>query len=255
MKLPTGPGAPVTPQDAAARLAQATTACRAVRTLTAEIAISGSAGTRRLRGRLSAGLSAPASAYLEAVASFGPPLFIFVATGNDATLILPRDNRVLEHGRPDAVLEATAGVPFAAGDLLPMLTGCTSIDAPPEARGFSDLWNVVTTPEGGLYLQRAKATEPWRIVANERRAANGARWRAEFSEFLDGLPRSIRVMSLDADGGLRQAFDLTLVLSQLEVNTPLDADVFNAHIPVAASAITLDELRASGPLAPPSNGR
>ena len=232
MKLPTGPGAPVAPAVAAARLAQATSACLAVRTLTAEIAVSGSAGARRLRGRLLAGLSAPtasstsapaassasapaasstsafASVRLEAVAPFGPPLFIFVATGNDATLLLPRDNRVLEHGRPDEVLEATAGVPFAAADLLPILTGCTSVDAPAEVRGFGDRWNVVATTEGGLYLQREKTTEPWRIVANERRAADGARWRAESSEFQDGLPTSIRVTSLDEDGGVRQAFEI-----------------------------------------------
>jgi len=248
MTLPTGPGTPVSVADAAARLDQATAVCRTVRTLTAEIAVSGSAGTRRLRGRLSAGLSAPASAYLEAVAPFGPPLFIFAATGDDATLLLPRDNRVLQHGRPDAVLEATAGVPFAAADLLPLLTGCTSVTAPMEIRGFGDRWTVVATPEGGLYLRREKAAESWRIVANERRAADGARWRAEFSEFRDGLPRSIRVTSLDEDGGVRRAFDLKLVLSQVDLNMPLDAAVFTIQVPAAAGPITLDELRASGPL-------
>ena len=51
------------------------------------------------------------------MAPFGQPLFIFVATGDDATLLLPRDERVLEHGRPDAVLEAVAGVPLGAADL------------------------------------------------------------------------------------------------------------------------------------------
>ena len=142
--------------------------------MTAEIAVSGSAGSRRLRVRLSAALLAPgiastttdAAVRLEAVAPFGPPIFVFVATGNDATLMLPRDNRVLAHGRPDAVLEAMAGVPFSTADLLPLLTGCTPFTAAPETRGFGDLWNVVTTPEGGLYLHREKTTEPWRIVAN-----------------------------------------------------------------------------------------
>lgn len=252
MKLPTGPGTPVSARDAAARLDQATSACRTVQTLTAEIAVSGRAATRRLRGRLSAGLSAPATSpaavRLEAVAPFGPPVFIFVATGNDATLFLPRDNRVLAHGRPDAVLEATSGVPLDAAGLLPMLTGCASVTAPAEVRGFGDRWNVVATPEGGLYLQRETATEPWRIVANERRAADGARWRAEFSEFRDGLPSSIRVTSLDEDGGVRQAFDVRLVLSQVDLNTPLDAAVFTIQVPAEAVPITLDELRASGPL-------
>ena len=83
-------------------LAQATDACRAIRTLTAEVAVSGSAGGHRLRGRLSVGVAAPASVRLEAVAPFGAPLFFFVATDNDATLLLSQDDRVLEHGQPAA---------------------------------------------------------------------------------------------------------------------------------------------------------
>ena len=51
------------------------------------------------------------------MAPFGPPIFIFVATSDDATLLLPRDDRVLEHGRSDAVLDAVAGVPLSAADL------------------------------------------------------------------------------------------------------------------------------------------
>ncbi len=160
MKLPSGPGVPVSAQDAAAALAQATAACRALRTLTAEIAVSGSAGGHRLRGRLSAGVAAPASARLEAVAPFGPPLFIFVATGDDATLFLPRDERVLMHGRADAVLDAVAGVPLGAADLEATLTGCA---AAPEgtgmrARQFGDAWQQLTTASGDdFYLQRTAA--------------------------------------------------------------------------------------------------
>ena len=103
MKLPAGPGAPA--PDAADALAQATSVCRGIRTLTAEVAASGKAAGSRFRGRLSVGVAAPASARIEAVAPFGPPVFIFVATNDDATLLLPRDDRVLEHGRPDEVLE------------------------------------------------------------------------------------------------------------------------------------------------------
>src|SRR5439155_20838604 len=93
-KLPAGPDVPAA--DAAGALAHATAACRAIRTVTAKLATSGSAGGHRLRGSLLAGVARPASAHLEATSPFGPPLFIFVATGNDATLLLPRDERVLE---------------------------------------------------------------------------------------------------------------------------------------------------------------
>src|SRR5207247_11119018 len=122
LKLPSGAGTPA--PDAAGALAEATAACRTVSTITAEMAVSGSVGGRRLRARLLAGLASPASARLEAVAPFGPPLFFFVARGGDATLYLPRDDRVLEHGRPAAVLEAIAGVPLDAADLRVTLIGC-----------------------------------------------------------------------------------------------------------------------------------
>src|SRR6185436_10702890 len=108
MKLPSGPDAPA--PDAADALTQATAACRAIRTLTAEVAAGGKAAGSRFRGRLSVGVAAPASARIEAVAPFGPPVFIFTATDDDATLLLPRDDRALEHGRPAEVLNAVAGV-------------------------------------------------------------------------------------------------------------------------------------------------
>ena len=50
--------------------------------------MSGSVAGRRIRGRLSAGVAVPASARLEALAPFGPPVFIFVAQRNDAQTVL-----------------------------------------------------------------------------------------------------------------------------------------------------------------------
>ena len=76
MKLPSGPGIPT--GDAAAAVKEAMSACRGVSTLTAELPVSGLIGARRSRGRLLAGVAAPNSARLEAVAPAGQPLFIFV---------------------------------------------------------------------------------------------------------------------------------------------------------------------------------
>src|SRR5947207_1130576 len=104
MKLPSGPAGPAS--DGTDVVTQATRACRTVSTIKAEVAIRGSVAGRRLRARLLAGLSTPESARLEAPAPFGQPVFIFVARAGDATLMLPRDGRVLEHGRPEAILEA-----------------------------------------------------------------------------------------------------------------------------------------------------
>ena len=239
MKLPAGAGVPAS--DAADALAQATAACRAIRTLTAEIAISGSAGGGRVRGRLLAGVAAPASVRLEAVAPFGPPVFIFVATNDDATLLLPRDDRALQHGRPDAVLDAVAGVPLTAEDLHQTLTGCAPALSQPQGRSLGPDWRVLMssaeqmTPT--LYLHREAGAQSWRLVALVRTAATGRPWRAEYRNFQNGLPRSIHLASGDLD------FNLTLALSQVETNVPLGDDVFRLEIPPFADPITVDELR------------
>ena len=244
MKLPVGRAAPAA--DATDALAQATAACRSIRTLTAEIAISGSAGGRRVRGRLSAGVAAPASVRLEAVAPFGSPVFIFVATNEDATLLLPRDDRILEHGRPEAVLDALAGVPLDAADLYATLTGCAPPGLPSQGRGLGTDWRVVHVSAGPvgyeLYLHRDRLALPWRLVATTRDGPTDSVWHTEYRAFQQDLPRSIRMASR-TDPPTPFNFDLTLALSRVETNVPLEPEVFRVEVPRSAEPITLDELR------------
>jgi hypothetical protein len=246
MKLPSGPATPA--PDVSAALMEATAACRAVSTLTAEIAASGSVGGRGLRARLLAGLASPASARLEAAAPFGQPLFIFVARGDDATLLLPRDGRVLEHGRPEAVLEAVTAVPLDAAALRVVLTGCTSTPDLSRARQIGDDWRVVPDGSREIYLHREARRGPWRVVAVVNREADVSTWRGEYRDFsltgaTAGLPQTVRLASVGSN-----RFDLRLALSQVAINEPLDAAVFTVQIPAGAAPITLVELKESGPL-------
>jgi hypothetical protein len=251
MKLPPGPGVPA--PNAASAVDDATRACRAIRTITAEIAVSGSVGGRRLRGRLIAGLAAPASARLEAPAPFGQPVFIFVARDDDATVLLPRDQRVLEHGRPAAVLEAVTGVSLDPAELRTTLTGCADAAPVDQARALASGWLMIPGPKQ-LYLRQSKPADPWRIVAAIAHDSSGAEWRAEYSDFADGLPRAIRLASTGSN-----AFNLGLRLSQIETNVALGDDAFRVQVPRSAVPITLGELRQAGPLAergqPASDGR
>jgi hypothetical protein len=253
MKLPTGAGLPAA--DAADALREATRACQAVMSITAEIAVSGSVGGHRLRVRLLAGLAAPASARLEAVAPFGQPVFIFVARNNDATLLLPRDRRVLEHGRPDAVLEAVAGVPLDAADLRMALTGCAAAPRASDAKQLGEDWRLVPDGSSDVYVHRASPTAPWRIVAAVHRGSGATSWRSEYRDFQTagpaaGLPSTVRLSSID-----RKQFDLRLALSQVELNVALDADAFRIQTPPGAEPITIDELKRSGPLSNTSSGQ
>ncbi|HXD76096.1 MAG TPA: hypothetical protein VN628_20265 [Vicinamibacterales bacterium] len=245
MKLPMGPGAPAA--DAGGVVAQATAACRGINTITLEISVHGSAGGHKLRGRLTAGLATPASARLEANAPFGQPIFIFVARrdGNagDASLLLPRDRRVLEHGNPADLLEAVSGVPLDAASLRTLITGCANAPDGSDAVAFGDGWRVAPDGPDNVYFHRDSSSGPWRLVATVRRDA----WRAEYSMFENNLPRAIHIVSQPAG-----RFDLQMDLSQLEINVPLGPDAFRLEGTAGAAPITLEELRQSGPLGEPS---
>jgi hypothetical protein len=243
MKLPTGPGAAAS--DTREIIAQATAACVGVRTLTAEIGVSGSVGGSRMRGRLIAGVAAPSSARIEAVAPFGQPVFIFTAKGDDATLLLPRDERVLEHGKPDQVLEAVAGVPLDAADLRRALTGCPSAadsgsGRMPESGDGAD-WRLVDDGPDTVYLHRDARSGPWYVTAIVHRPQGRPEWRAEYRDVQNGLPRSVRLAG-------PPRFDLRLDLSQVETNVDLGDEAFRLEIPPSTAPVTLQELRDAGPL-------
>jgi outer membrane biogenesis lipoprotein LolB len=236
LKLPTGPRTPAA--DGASAIDQATAACRTISTITMEMTVRGSVGGQRLRGRLSAGLAKPASARLEAVASIGQPLFFFVATNGNATIYMPRDQRV-SRGRPDALLEAVAGVPLDASALRSVVTGCASMPNAAATQTLGADWRVTVDGSDEIYLRRDPGTMSWRLVATVRTGA----WRAEYSNFDGGLPRTIRLVSTPSG-----RFDLQLELSQVDLNPPLGADVFQVQVPPSAEVISVDELRRSGPL-------
>ena len=242
MKLPMGPGSPAA--DAASVIAQATTTCRGVNTITLEISVHGSAGGHRLRGRLTAGLAKPASARLEANAPFGPPVFIFVASDADASLLLPRDKRVLEHGKPADVLEAVSGVPLDAATLRQLITGCANAPDANDAIAFGDDWRVASDGADNVYIRRdsrglSGVEGAWHLVATVRRNA----WRADYGMFENNLPRTIHIVSQPAG-----RFDLQMDLSQVEINVPIGAEAFRLDRTTGADPISLDELHQAGPL-------
>jgi hypothetical protein len=241
MKLPSGPGAPAA--DAAEALSQATATCIGIRTLTAEVAASGKVAGQRFRARLSVGVAAPASARLEAVAPFGPPIFILAARDDEATLLLPRDARALQHGRSAEVLDAATGVPLSAADLRVVLTGCATQMGHTEGRALGADWRLITAaPDEALYLHRGNQREPWQLVAVSRPTR-----RVEYRDHLNGLPRTIRITSVAGTGQAAGAFDITLALSQVDTNVPLGPEVFRVDIPPGAEPISLDELRHARP--------
>src|SRR5258705_10802239 len=93
---------------------------------------------------------------LEAVAPFGAPAFILVARGENATLLLPRDEpRVLRGPKPEDILGALTGVALGPADLQAILTGCVApAPQPTDARQHANGWASMNLTGGAtLYLQ------------------------------------------------------------------------------------------------------
>jgi len=235
--LPSGPAAPF--QDFQYAYRQASESCRGVRTWSGEVALSGRSGRAKLRGRLLAGF-APGGLRLEGVAPFGPPAFVMVARDGDATLLLPRDRRILRHAAPGEVVEALAGVALGPDALRALVAGCVAPDgAPHDGRAYPDGWVAVDLGDGAAALLRQRDGR-WRIDAGRLPGLT-----VEYRDFASGTPRWLRLRSDTAD---RPPVDLTLAASQVDINVPAPAAWFALDVPPDAVPLTLAELRQAGPL-------
>jgi hypothetical protein len=178
---------------------------------------------------------------LEGVAPFGPPAFILVTRGQTATLLLPRDEpRVLRDAPPEAILGALTGVALGPADLQAILTGCVvPTPQPVSARRHVNGWTSIELADGTmLYLQPATQSG-WTL-----RAATRAGWRIEYPSWNGSFPQTVRLQSAQPDVNV----DLTATLSQIETNKDLEDAAFTVTVPPDADPITLDDLRAAGPL-------
>jgi outer membrane biogenesis lipoprotein LolB len=244
VKLITLPTVPATPApDAPAAIDSATRDCRGVSTITAEISVTGTVDGRRVpHAHLITGIAEPASVRIEATVPLGGTAFVFTSRAGEATLLLSRDNRALEHGHPDEVLEAVTGVPLTVDGLRSTLTGCAQNPDAGRAQHLGQEWIVAPDAGGAEYFQKDKSTGAWRLVVASHGQGRDA-WRAEYRDFHEGLPRAIRLASDD-----RSRFNLALTLSQVDLNVAIPDAAFTVNIPASASPISVAELRGAAPL-------
>ena len=237
ISLPTDPGAPLPDFPEIHR--QASGACSRVTTLTAELSLSGRAGGRALRGRAHVGFQRPASIRLEGIAPFGPPAFVLAGSGANATLLLPRDNRVLRNARAEDILGALTGLALSPADLLAVLTGCvTAMPVATAGRLHQNGWASIDLSSGTtVFLERV-------ALGWQPRAARRPGWQIEYPAWQGAFPASVRLRSVDPQVNV----DLTAAVSQLETNTTVDPLAFKVDVPQEALSLTLDELRDAGPL-------
>jgi hypothetical protein len=241
INLPSGTGSPF--PDAIAAYASAVRDCRAVQTLSASLSLSGRAGSTKLSARIDAGFAAPSRLRLEGyprIAFGGRPFFVLVANGSDATLVLTRDNRVLRGAAPSAIIEALTGVALTPDEMRSLMAGCGfGTGEPGDGRSFDRDWASVQTGSVTVFLRRLDSQ--WRIGGARRGSL-----QIEYSEFAGTRPTSVRLRTTSSAGVVPA--DLSIRMSQVEMNTTLENNVFTVEVPKDAAPLTLEELRRAGPL-------
>jgi hypothetical protein len=239
-KVPPRPsGSAASAPEAVGHFEALTTHCAGLRTMTAELSLSGRAGDQRLRGRVLAGLERGGSLRLEGVAPFGAPLFILAARQERATLLLPRERRVLDDAPVAQVVERLTGLALSADDLLQVLAGCAGGGAATNGRTWPGGWEAVEAPGDRSLLMR-RQNDGWQLVG-----VDAPGWHADYRAVQSGVPREVRLRSDDA------RVDFTATVQQLELNTSIDAAAFEVPIPADAEPMSLDELRSVAPLRTP----
>ena len=181
-------GTPTPDPAAADAFVTATAACKGFRSIEGELSLSGRAGGERVRGRVVTGLESGGAVRLEAVAPFGAPFFVLAGRNETATLVLPREHRVMKDTAVAAVLERLTGLALGADDLRLIVSGCLVERAmPTDGQQWGGGWRAVTIgPERVAYI-RMQNGQP--VLT----AADYGPWRVDYSEHAGGFPRVVRV--------------------------------------------------------------
>lgn len=223
----------------------ATAACKGFRSIEGELSLSGRAGGERVRGRIVTGLESGGAVRLEAVAPFGAPFFILAGKNERATLVLPREHRVLKETGVADVLERLTGLSLGADDLRLIVSGCLVDRAlPSDGRQWGSGWKAVTIGPARTAYLRTQNGQP--VLT----AADYGPWHVDYSAHDNGFPRAIRIRNAPGPGSLGEGgIDITARIDQLQVNTQINPLAWVVEIPSDAEPMTLDELRSIAPLA------
>ncbi len=234
---PSGNGAAA--PEAPAIWADTTARCASARVFVAQVRMNGWVGDRGTRlgpPTMNLAVTRDEDIYLEVPMIVGGPVVQMAGRAGDVTLVLPRDGRV-HQGTTYEVIHAMTGLRWGPRRLLEVLSACVAAPAGEVAgRRFDRLLRVDVSASATAWLERRGSQ--WRV-----RAADLDGWRVDYEEYDVIWPRRIRVV-----GPPVAPLDLLFTVEQTQVNVSLPATAFDLRVPADAVPMTVDELRANGPL-------
>jgi hypothetical protein len=233
IRLPAGSGAAAA--DAPSAFADATAACRTIKTFHANLRVSVRVGRGRIPP-LVVGLAVTARHLGLTALSGATRVFTLAGPAEAATLIVRADDgeRAVTAPAQD-LLDATVGLRLSPADLLALSTGCVSPDLTlgPALRAGDEI--VAQVAAGRLLLSRR--TGRWRIAGGEMPA-----FAVAYESFDGDWPSVWRATTR---AGVDPAASLDVRVDDPELQTvERGADEFAIVVPADAVRITIEELRA-----------
>jgi len=232
---PTGATTPLT--DHAGAWQAATAECRGVQSYRGDLRLSGKVAGERIRS-VTLGLAVDATGRLGFETQvMGSSIFRLGGTTANATLLLRADNRVVR-GPAGEIVEALIGVRLDPARLLAVLAGCvaTSLDATAAER--LGAFVQVTLPDATVFL--SDDGRGWRP-----RAGTFEQLLVDYQRIEAGYPHQILITS---EPGRSPSVSLSIAVRSLDINPVFTGAEFHVTPPDGAIPISLDELRAAGPL-------
>jgi hypothetical protein len=149
---------------------------------------------------------------------------------------MPRENRVMLRASAADIVEALVGLKLAPHDLRTLVSGCGfEAGEPADGRQYGDL-AAVTVGGATVYVRQEQGQ--WRVAGATR-----APLTVLYSAFVSGRPSTLRLRSSGPP-----VADVTVRLSDVNINVTLEPEVFAVEVPAGAEPLTIDELRRAGPL-------
>ena len=232
---PAGAGAPF--PEAAAAWTDAARACRSASTYAATIHVHGHAGPDRLNATMIGLVTGADEISLTVPVIFGAPAFVLGGTATTATLWLPHDHRVVV-ARADEIVEALTGLRLTPRALLAIFTGCVGQSQTMVESARYDRLGAITSDDARVFVERDAGG--WHITRGVT-----AGLIVEYRDIQAEWPRSLRVTT---PPDRTPAVDLTMTLEQIEVNVTHPPRDFVVSYARDAVPMTLEDLRAAGPL-------
>jgi len=236
LTLPSGAHVPA--PDGAANLVAATSACRAARSFSATLTVSGHIGADSVpKLTVFAGATADGGIYLSAsIHQVG--IFTFGGTADRATLVLHQDNTTIT-APADRILAELVHLKLSPSRWLALMTGCVTLDATASPTSADRYGNkVVVTLQDSTAVVESSA-DRWRVTGGLFDAV-----AVRYDAFAGDWPSR---WTMSSTTGAADDVMLDIATADPHVNDPqVTTSGFTVTPPPSATTITLDQLRARG---------